>query len=1064
MFYSRLLLATLLFIAACQSSPPDWMNEQVFAINKLAPRAHFWAFESIELAKIGNPEASQFIQKLNGDWQFRLVQKPADTIPNFHQKNFSEVWGTIPVPANWELEGHDVPHYLDEEYPFPANPPFIPDDYNPVGAYRHTFSVPRSWADKEIILKFGAVKSAFYLWVNGQKVGYSQGSKLPAEFRITDYVQEGENLLALQVFRWSDGSYLEGQDFWRISGIERDVFLYAIPKVSIWDYEIKAHWDPKTQKATIDPVIWLENFDHDLDSLYNLRLNVINGDTSFHIHYTKFIQLEGQEPIKKYRLGEIEILMTKAWSAESPKLYDFWLVFQDAEGNVLQSIKQKIGFRDVRIEDGNLKVNGQVIRVKGVNRHEHDPLKGHVMDEASMIKDIELMKRNNINAVRTAHYPNHPRFYELCDQYGLYVVDEANIESHGLRIDDPDLTLGNRPNWEAAHMDRLQRMLERDKNHPSIITWSLGNEAGFGVNFKSLYTWAKERDPSRPVQYEMAQNTAFSDIQAPMYHYPDRIAQYGDTAIQKPLILCEYAHAMGNSVGNFQDYWDTINKYKALQGGFIWDWVDQGLRKHTEAGEPYWAYGGDFEHGTVENDSNFCINGLVAADRRPHPHLMEVQKVYQPVQFTVDEEMHFGQEMILPTVWIENQFDFRNLEGLYLNWQLISEGQIIAQKVQPAPNLAPHKSIELSPPLAFFKPKKAQEYFLNVSLTQSQTRNGVPAASTIAREQFLVKHPLAKSLRLAERLPRLSLKAIQAYPTDTSLVYRSDKFLVVISSKTGLISRYEYQDQPYLKEPIRPDFWRAPTDNDLGYAMPVKMGYWHFVHQKLALKEVQIKEEAREKVHLISKFDLPDQGGTLEIEYEILVDGWIKVSYHLAANAQLPQPPRVGMQTALIEGFDFFKWFGRGPHENYWDRKTSAFVNVYSAAVWDLYHPYVRPQEFGNLSDVRWCVLTNQGGKGLFVGSEGLLNTRAMHFVNADIDVYGTGSPNWHPTDIRKRPLTTLNIDYLQMGLGGDNSWRAMPHPEYRINLDQGPLHYTFCFKGFDTQKTAPFTLYKQLP
>ncbi|MEL7529688.1 MAG: glycoside hydrolase family 2 TIM barrel-domain containing protein [Bacteroidota bacterium] len=1060
MYDSRLLLAFLVLISACQSSPPDWMNEQVFATNKLAPRAHFWAYESASLAQAANPEASQFIQKLNGDWQFKLVRKPADTIPSFHQPNFPDTWETIPVPANWELEGHDVPHYLDEEYPFPAHPPLIPEDYNPVGSYRHSFSVPRSWANKEIILKFGAVKSAFYLWINGKKVGYSQGSKLPAEFRITDYVQEGENLLALQVFRWSDGSYLEGQDFWRISGIERDVFLYATPKVSVWDYEINAHWDPQTEIASVSPNIWLENFANQSDSLYELEFQISNADTNFLVHKARLSQTN----TKKHDLGSFEIAAIKPWSAEIPQLYDFKLLFKDAEGNVLQSISQKIGFRAVSIEDGNLKVNGQVIRIKGVNRHEHDPVKGHVIDEASMIKDITLMKRNNINAVRTAHYPNDSRFYELCDQYGLYVVDEANIESHGLNIDDPALTLGNRPNWEAAHMDRLQRMVERDKNYPSIITWSLGNEAGFGVNFESLYTWLKERDPSRPVQYEMAQNTAFTDIQAPMYHYPDRIAEYGDTATQKPLILCEYAHAMGNSVGNLQDYWDTINKYPALQGGFIWDWVDQGLLKHTEGGEAYWAYGGDFEHGLVENDSNFCINGLVAADRKPHPHLMEVQKVYQPIQFWIDEKLNFDKEIVFPKVWMENQFDFRNLEGLYLSWQLISEGQIMQQKVMPAPNLDPHQKIALSPPFQSFKPKEGQEYFLNIGITQAQARNGIPAATSIAREQFLLAHPLSKILPLLDRLPRLNIKSIQSFQTDTSLVYQTEKFLVAISRQTGLLTRYKYQDHEYLKAPLRPDFWRAPTDNDLGYAMPVKLGYWHFAHQKLTLQEVEIKKESRGLVQLVSKFDLPKQGGTLDIEYQIFVDGWVKVSFSLSANAQLPQPPRVGMQTALVEGFDFFSWFGRGPHENYWDRKSSAFVNTYSSNVWDLYHPYPRPQEFGNLSDVRWCSLTHQNGKGFFVGSQGLLNTRAMHFVNADIDVYGKGKPNWHPTDIQRRPLTTLNIDYLQMGLGGDNSWRAMPHPEYRINLEQGPLVYSFCFTGFDTQKIDPFSLYKKQP
>ncbi|MFK7924326.1 MAG: glycoside hydrolase family 2 TIM barrel-domain containing protein [Bacteroidia bacterium] len=1037
------------------------MNEQVFARNKLSPRAHFWAYESLALAQNVQPEASDYIQLLNGDWQFKLVRKPADTIASFHQPNFEATWETIPVPANWELQGHDVPHYLDEEYPFPANPPFIPEDYNPVGSYRHSFSVPQSWKDREIILKFGAVKSAFYLWLNGKKVAYSQGSKLPAEFNITDYVQQGENLLALQVFRWSDGSYLEGQDFWRISGIERDVYLYAVPKVSIWDYSINADWDPLMQKATVAPQIILENFDNEVADSYEIEFRIAHADSNFLTYKHQLLKSSGIEASLKYDLGEMEVSMIKPWSAEVPQLYNCIILLKNSEGSVLQGITQKIGFRRVQIEGGQLKVNGQVIRIKGVNRHEHDPVNGHVVDEASMIRDIELMKQFNINAVRTAHYPNDSRWYELCDQYGLYVVDEANIESHGLEIDNPAVTLGNRPNWEAAHMDRLKRMVERDKNYPSIITWSLGNEAGFGVNFEALYTWLKARDPSRPIQYEMAQNTSFTDIQAPMYHYPDRIAVYGDTATQKPLILCEYVHAMGNSVGNFQDYWDTINKYPLLQGGFIWDWVDQGLLAHTEAGEAYWAYGGDFDHGSVENDSNFCINGLVAADRSLHPHIHEVKKVYQPVQFRLEQSPSFGKALNIPTISIENQYDFLDLSALELYWAVSSQGEIIAQGNMPAPTIEPHKQQQVQLPIKPIKAKNRQEYFLKVWVKK---RGSAYQDRIIAEEQFPILPPAQKIITLNGPLKHFSLGGFTESKTDSSITYKGGDFEAKFSTQSGLLTDYQYGGRDYLQTPLRPDFWRAPTDNDLGYAMPVKMGYWHFVHENLKLSDFSSEKVNNSQYQLSTQYALPDKGGELRIIYDIFTDGWIKVSFSLAANAQLPQPPRVGMQTALLKGFNDFSWFGRGPHESYWDRKTSAFVDLYSGSVSDQYHPYPRPQEFGNKTDVRWFMLSDQANNHLFVGGEGLLNTRVMHFQNQDIDVYGNGKPNWHPTDIKPRPLTTLNIDHQQMGVGGDNSWRAMPHPEYRIRLDQGPINYSFSFIGSTDKVLKPFSLYKNLP
>jgi beta-galactosidase len=591
-------------------------------------------------------------------------------------------------------------------------------------------------------------------------------------------------------------------------------------------------------------------------------------------------------------------------------------------------------------------------------------------------------------------------------------------------------------------------MVERDKNHPSIITWSLGNEAGAGVNFEQLYLWLKKRDPSRPVQYEMSQNTPFTDIQAPMYHSPERIAEYADTAQAKPLILCEYAHAMGNSVGNLQDYWDTINKYPLLQGGFIWDWVDQGLLQHTEDGRPFWAYGGDFDHGSIDNDSNFCINGLVAADRSLHPHIWEVKKVYQPVQFHFDET-----SPPKSSIEIENAYDFLDLEHLDFYWELMADGEILSSGRLDVPPIAPHNSKSVNIPIPTVSAQENTEYFLTVRATKRQASKLIPAGHEVAWEQFV--YPLAsKTLVLPEVEGDLAAVAEQK-----RYLFQGTDFEVAISRESGWLTSYRYQGKELIEKELQPDFWRAPTDNDLGNKRPVRSWKWHYAEKVMELTAIEGKQQP-DHFEVVARFQTPYKMGEYTTTYQIRPDGIVRIHNHFRPDtAEAQALPRFGMQVVLPREFEQMQWFGRGPHESYWDRKTSAAIGLYSGTVWEQYHPYVRPQEFGNKTDVRWLTLTNADGLGLLAVGDAPLNARAMHFKTADLNVYGTGTPNRHPTDLIRRDFVTLNLDGWQVGVGGDNSWRARVHPEYRIPV--GELSYSFWLKGIDLNEESPVELSK---
>ncbi len=1023
---------------------PDLENPAVVGRNKEPAHAFFLPYADAQSAVTLDPAESPFVRSLNGEWKFHFSSVPAERPVEFYQETFDvSQWEDITVPGNWEILGYDVPIYTDVIYPFPPDPPRIPQDYNPVGSYKIEFTVPADWDGREIFLHFGGVKSAMYVWVNGVDIGYSQGSKTPAEFHITPFVRRGEgevNTLAVEVYRYSDGAYLEGQDYWKISGIERDVFLFSTPPVQIFDFFANAGLDDDYATGLYDVSVTVRNLLDRPSDEYTVRIELLDADgnlvreawqgtVSLAEHEDGTVQFEGQVP------------NPLQWTAETPNLYTTVISLVNTAGEVTDVAATRTGFRRVEIKDGQLLVNGVAVTLKGVNRHEHEPETGRVVSEEYMLRDIELMKRWNINAVRTSHYPNVPRWYELTDQYGLYVIDEANIESHGMEY-HPEATLATNPAWRDAFTDRTVRMVERDKNHPSIIIWSLGNEAGDGPNFEWTHRWLKERDPSRPVQYEPARTKAHTDIYAPMYARIPRLEEWAAEPRTRPLILCEYAHAMGNSVGNLQDYWDVIDANPQLQGGFIWDWVDQGLKAVTEDGQEYWAYGGDFGPQPVPSDRNFLINGLVSPDRKPNPHFHEVRKVYQYIK-TKAIQADAG---LLEVV---NKHDFTNLNRFAISWSITADGEVIARGTGPRLDLAPHDSATLQIPVPRIRPEPGVEYFLNVEWVTRDEAPMVPAGHRVAWDQLAI--PLtADALPVSvASLPRVTLDS-----TATGYTVEGSDFSLRFDRATGLMESFAFRGTELVRTGLEPNFWRAPIDNDYGNDMPARHGIWREAGPNRTVERVVAEQADGQRVRVVVISALPAAESRFRTAYTVFGSGDVVVenrfmpgelsAEQLAAfpDSVVPELPRLGMTMTLPVEFDRMEWFGRGPHESYWDRKTGAAVGLYGGTVAEQYFPYIRPQENGNKTDVRWVSLTNADGVGLLAVGIPLLSVSAHHFTIDDFDE-GPEKRNRHTYHLAPRDLVTLNLDWKQMGVGGDTSWGARTHPEYMLPVQE----YTYSFR-----------------
>ncbi|MDP2471950.1 MAG: glycoside hydrolase family 2 TIM barrel-domain containing protein [Candidatus Palauibacterales bacterium] len=1048
------LIVTFPGVAPAQSRSrhPDLENPAVFEHNKEPAHATFYPYADRNAALSLDPGQTPFVRSLSGTWKFHWVKAPADRPIDFFRVDFDDgAWDEIPVPSNWEILGYGIPIYTNQPYIFPADPPFVPQDWNPVGSYRRAFSIPDGWDGMQVTLHFGSVKSAMYVWVNGQKVGYSQGSKLPAEFNITPFLVPGGNVLAVEVYRFSDGAYLEDQDYWKISGIERDVYLVAAPGVHVQDVWTRPELDAAYEDGLLAIDVEVRSVAARPVSAYRLTAELLDADGSAVLDQplTTTFGLEAAGSDVVTLQGPVEAPLK--WTAETPNLYTVLLTLAAPDGQILQVIPIRVGFRSVEMRNGMLQVNGVPVTLKGVNRHEHDPHTGRVMSDELMLRDIELMKTHNVNAVRTSHYPDDPRWYDYADEYGLYIVDEANIESHGMGY-DPDVTLGNDPTWKAAHLDRTVRMVKRDRNHPSVIIWSLGNEAGDGVNFEATSAWVHQTDTSRPVQYERAVRRPHVDIYTPMYARIPHLLDYASEPRDRPLILCEYAHAMGNSVGNLQDYWDVIEAHDQLQGGFVWDWADQGLYAETWQGEPYWAYGGDFGPPGVPSDGNFLINGLVAPDRTPNPHFEEVRKVYQYIRVR-PVNLRTGR------VRIVNRHDFTDLSEFAGSWNLSADTRgILASGDLGALSLAPHDSIDLTLPLPPIDAAPGVEYFLRVEFRTREERPFLPAGWLAAWEQFRLPvymppnppGPPAATLRVSE--------------TGDEIRLDGEGFSVAIDRSTGLIGSYRYRDAEIVLAGPRPNYWRAPTDNDFGNGMPDRQGMWREASRFRMLESLEARRRSPYEVRVVAAFRVPEVGARHVLSYDVYGTGDIRVSSRFEPDStfrdgEIPDLPRFGLRLRLAAGLDRVDWYGRGPHENYRDRLTSAAIGIYSAEVSALYYPYVRPQENGNRTEARWVALRDERGFGLLVVGLPTVDWSALWYTQEDLDE-GLRKTGRHTYDLEEREFISLNLDLAQMGVGGDNSWGAQPLEKYQ--LPYGAYEFSLLLRPLAPDLARPMELSKQ--
>jgi len=1217
-------------LQAAEVTAPDWENEQVVGRNKEPGRATALPYPDRGRAIQATREATPYFQSLDGSWRFHWVPHPDQRPVDFYKPDFDvSGWKTIPVPSNWQCQGYGTPLYTNITYPFKADPPRVmgepPADYtnfkdrNPVGSYRRTFEVPAEWKGRQVFLQFDGVDSAFYVWINGRQVGYSEDSRTPAVFNVTRYLQQGENVLAVEVYRYSDGSYLEDQDFWRLSGIYRNVYLWSTADLHIRDFFVHTDLDDQYRDAQLRVEVDVKNF-AERPQAFTVEAELLDAAGK-----TVFQGLAANGDAAAGGAAAVTLNQPVAnpakWSAEQPNLYRLLLTLKDAGGKVVEVTTCNVGFRRVEIKDRVLLVNGQRVYLKGVNRHEHDPVDGHTVSVDSMIQDIHLMKNLNVNAVRTCHYPDDPQWYDLCDRLGLYVIDEANIESHGMGYGKE--SLAKDPAWKEAHLDRTRRMVERDKNHPSVIIWSLGNEAGNGENFYATYDWIKQRDASRPVQYERAGLERNTDIYCPMYATIEHMVDFAKKNPDRPLIQCEYAHAMGNSVGNLQDYWDAIEAYPALQGGFIWDWVDQGLlvdvpkghkivdirnpqltgvvlgtvdaeagvtgavamdndprlnltgpltlevvfrgnragafnpliskgdhqyllrldgnginftlhqgdwqglivsyqhaqladgwnrvtavydgdrmllyvngrqageksltgaidageypvnigrnseipsrvsalpireariynrplstqeiaqpenrgneglildldlRRVTNQtvslgrGDKYFAYGGDF--GDRPNDGNFCCNGVVHPDRTPHPHAWEVKKVYQNIK------VHAA-DLAAGKVRVQNKYFFTNLNEFEAEWLLRCDGHEVQSGSLGRLDVPPQASQEVVVPLE--KPDRdAGEYLLTVSFALAAARPWAGKGHVVAWDQFEMPWKKAVPTESATGKTPPDLKT-----ADGKLLVSGDGWTAAIDKASGELISYQVGGVELLAAPIVPSFWKAPNDNQMRSRYMQQTQPWRTAAGGRKLLSLD-NTTSGGVVQVTARYQLPVGDAEYQIVYRFARDGHVGVeaAYTPGAGKSMLLP-RFGITWTMPQSYGRVAWYGRGPHETYWDRQTGGEIAIYESTVDEMVFPYVRSQDTGNRCDVRWMTLTNEKGCGVRIVGDMPLSASAWPFTIADVEAAA------HPYELPRRDFNTVFVDFRLHGVGGDNSWGALTHPQYTLPGDK-PYRFGF--------------------
>lgn len=1029
-FAVTLLLACASVLAqARQSDPPDWENPRVFNINKEPAHATFVPYPDEPSARRGvlafAPGAapapgSPYVLSLNGRWKFNWVKEPAARPVDFYKPEFDvSAWKEIRVPANWEFEGYGTPIFLNIIYPFKRDAPKVmgepPRDWttfaerNPVGSYRRTFNVPAAWAGRETFLVLRGVNSACYVWVNGQKVGYSEDSRLPAEFNITKYVRPGENVVAVEVYRFSDGSYLEDQDFWRLSGIFRDVELVSRAPLHIRDFYARTQLDAQYRDARLNVNAKVRNAGASVGKV-TLQARLFDSKGSA---VGAPVSAEGTAPSG----GEVSLELSQSvtdplkWSAEEPNLYTLVLTLKDSRGRVLEVVPWRLGFRTSEIKNGQILVNGRPVVIKGVNRHEHDPDLGQVTTREMMLKDVLLMKRYNINAVRTSHYPNDERWYQLCDEYGLYVQDEANIESHGYGSNDRQ-RVSDGEDFTDAHVERVRRMVERDKNHASIFLFSLGNEAGWGRNLAAAYAWVKQNYPELVVVYEGGASV-HSDAFNPMYTKPQNLVKYWEQkGAGKPFYLVEYAHALGNSVGNLQEYWTVLESRANFHGGFIWDWVDQTFRKKTADGRDLWAYGGDY--GDRPNDGNGG-DGLVFADRRVQPELEEVKKVYQYISAEAADR-NSGH------IRVRNKHLFSDLSYVEGAWELTEDGAVIQRGRLPRLRTAAGQSETLTLPVRRPAVKPGSEYDLKVTFALAADTLWAKKGHVVAWDQFREFGLRDVAAPDAAAMPELSVAE-----TADAVVLRGPRFLARVGKTIGALEAYEVDGRPLVAGPLAPNYWRAPLDNDRGNQMAKRLGVWRTAAAERRVTRVFVERLGAGAARVTAEAALPPEGSKARTSFTVYGSGVIEVASALSPAAGAPELPRVGMQLLIPGEFRNVEWYGRGPHETYSDRKTGAAVGIYRSTVEELWTPYAEPQENGNRTDVRWVAFTNAAGTGLRAVGLQTISFSAWPFAMSELERAK------HSAEIRMSREITVNLDHLQMGVGGDDSWGAQPHAEYRL-------------------------------
>ncbi|WP_077619662.1 glycoside hydrolase family 2 TIM barrel-domain containing protein [Bacillus sinesaloumensis] len=1045
----------------------DYENQHILQRNRVKDRSYFMSYQNLEDAISFDRGRANGFTLLNGLWKFHYSETPEHAPSSFYEKDYdTSNWDELQVPSSWQMHGYGNPHYTNVQYPFPVNPPYIPTE-NPTGSYRRDFYVTDDMLKGLVFLRFEGVDSAFHVWINGQFVGYSQGSRVASEFDVTEFVEEGNNTIAVRVYQWSDGSYIEDQDMWWLSGIFRDVYLLAKPKVYTHDFFVKTKLDEDYQDAElqIESVLHSSN-----DSLKEYQLAIQLFDANMkeveEAKRTISVQLSGSSETKLDT--SIRVTDPSKWTAETPYLYTLVMTLKDAEGNIVEVIPSKVGFRQVELKNGLIQVNGVPILFKGVNRHDHHPDLGRAVPFDWMKKDIELMKQHNINAVRSAHYPNDPRFYDLCDEYGVYVIDEADLECHGFdRIGKPH-QLAQDPEWKEAFVDRMKRMVERDKNHPSIIIWSLGNESGFGENHVAMAEWAKQKDPTRLVHYEgetrliMTQENnnptrlheaadMFSTMYTP-HGIMERLGQRDDLA--QPHILCEFAHAMGNGPGGIKEYFDLFYKYDRLQGAFVWEWLDHGIRQYTEDGKEYFAYGGDF--GETPHDGTFVIDGLVMPDRTPSPALLEYKKVIEPVRA---EMVDFNEG----TVRIDNLYNFSTLDHLTLSWCVVSDGKVVDSGTLDMPTITPGESSEIKIPFTLPSMIKANtDYWLNLQFNQATDTKWAKAGHEVAWAQFEL--PVNVSLDVKESRV---YRPLHVEDTDHKLAVSGENFTYSFNKVYGVLESWTHQGIELLEQGPKVNVWRAPTDNDkLGleeFSVKKEEPEWKrfgLHHMQTHVKAVEVKVSSSNdlvKICVQSRLAPPVHAWGFDTKtiYTISKNGSMTIEVDGKKQGEASTTlPKVGLQMKLKSQMNQVDWYGRGPGESYSDSKLANRFGVWSNSVDDLHTPYVVPQENGNRHEVRWASVTDLSGVGILVAGKPDFDFSASYYSTEKLENAG------HTYDLVKNDFITFNIDHKQQGLG---SASCGPGVLEQYQLKNEDFHFTVSLRAYSKREHSPIELSKMI-